>query len=125
MLSLFTYACRMFILKKEHDKCDKFIHHEFITLVKTVIYTFTRERAVCHLIILVFCCWCCWFVESFVYFGQLLFFNILVNFLSNRMLIPSNVQMEPLILMKVGNMSVNVSNAQKDTIVSRKAWKKR
>lgn len=41
------------------------------------------------------------------------------------MLILSNVQMEPLTLMKVGSMSVNVLNAQRAIIVSQKAWKKR
>ena len=46
-------------------------------------------------------------------------------FLSNRMLIPSNVQMEPLTLMKDESMSVNVFSARRDTIVSQKAWKKR
>lgn len=107
----------------KYAKCGKFIDSEssLVTQAKKFIHTWSNERAfvvwwICFLVVCLFC-WKVLDIWSIVI--------QLDKFLSNRMLIPSNVQMEPSTLMKVGSMSVNVLNARRDTIVSQKAWKKR
>lgn len=109
--------------RMEYAKCDEFIDSEssLVTQAKKFIHTGVMKG---HFVVW----WICFLVVCLFCWKVLDIWSIVIQldkFLSDRMLIPSNVQMEPSTLMKVGSTSVNVLNARRDTIVSQKAWKKR